>query len=198
MTNYRYEIKFISYSHKYNLIKNLIKMNDYNFHKQYNDRIINNLSEKGVLVKYSDDRDFHVSGHTNIPDMIGFYKNIKPFLVVPMHGEIRHLIAHKRVLEEKNIRGRGHSGVCFQPFSSFTITAEGYLSGCVLDYHKALIIGDCNKLKLKEIWHSKIYQDWRQRHLENNTKGYICYNCIYNKTEKYDSIIPGTLEKPKT
>ena len=100
-------------------------------------------------------------------------------------------------IEEKNIRGRGHSGVCFQPFSSFTITAEGYLSGCVLDYHKALIIGDCNKLKLKEIWHSKIYQDWRQRHLDNNTKGYICYNCIYNKTEKYDSIIPGTLEKPK-
>ena len=29
-------------------------------------------------------------------------------------------------IEEKNIRGRGHSGVCFQPFSSFTITAEGY------------------------------------------------------------------------
>ena len=67
-------------------------------------RIINNLSEKGVIVKYSDDRDYHVSGHTNIPDMIGFYKNVKPLLVVPMHGEIRHLIAHKRVLEEKNIR----------------------------------------------------------------------------------------------
>ena len=50
MTNYRYEIKFISYSHKYNLIKNLIKMNDYNFHKQYNDRIINNL--------YFDSKDF--------------------------------------------------------------------------------------------------------------------------------------------
>ena len=36
--------------------------------------------------------------------MIGFYKNVKPLLVVPMHGEIRHLIAHKKVLEEKNIR----------------------------------------------------------------------------------------------
>ena len=100
-------------------------------------------------------------------------------------------------IQEKNIRGRGHSGVCFQPFGSFTITAEGLLSGCVLDYHKALIIGDCNKKSLRELWESKIYQNWRKRHLEDNTKGYICYNCIYNKTEPYDSIIPGTLETPE-
>ncbi len=99
-------------------------------------------------------------------------------------------------ISEKNIRGREHAGVCFQPFGSFTITAEGYLSGCVLDYHKALILGDCNKKSLRELWESEIYQNWRKRHLEDKTKGYICYNCIYNKNEKYDSIIPGTLEKP--
>ncbi len=67
-------------------------------------RIINNLSDKGVVVKYSDDREFHVSGHTNIPEMMDFYKKIKPPLVIPMHGEIRHLMGHKRVLAEKNIR----------------------------------------------------------------------------------------------
>ena len=99
-------------------------------------------------------------------------------------------------IEEKNIRGRNHSDVCFQPFSSFTVTAEGLMSGCVLDYHKALIIGDCNKLSLKEIWHSELYQKWRKRHLDDNTIGSICYNCIYNKKESYDSLIPGTLQKP--
>jgi ribonuclease J len=67
-------------------------------------RVINNLSNKGVVVKYSEDRQFHVSGHTNIPEMMDFYKKIKPPLVIPMHGEIRHLIGHKRVLAEKNIR----------------------------------------------------------------------------------------------
>ena len=36
--------------------------------------------------------------------MIDFYKNVRPLLVVPMHGEIRHLIGHKRALAEKNIR----------------------------------------------------------------------------------------------
>ena len=64
------------------------------------------------------------------------------------------------------------------------------------NFNKALVVGDCNKKSLRQIWESKIYQDWRKRHLDDNTKGYICYNCIYNKNEKYDSIIPGTLEKP--
>ena len=99
-------------------------------------------------------------------------------------------------IQENNIRGRNHAGTCFQPFGSFTVTAEGYLSGCVLDYHKALIIGDCNKTSLKEIWQSEVYKNWRKRHLDNNTKGYICYNCINNTKENYDSIIPGTLERP--
>ena len=67
-------------------------------------RIINNLSDKGILVKYSDERDFHVSGHTNIPEMMDFYKKVKPLLVFPMHGEIRHLLGHKKILTEINIK----------------------------------------------------------------------------------------------
>ena len=55
-------------------------------------------------VKYSDNRDYHVSGHTNVPEMIDFYKQVKPLLVFPMHGETRHLLAHKKLLAEKNIR----------------------------------------------------------------------------------------------
>ena len=99
-------------------------------------------------------------------------------------------------IEENNIRGRGHFGVCFQPFGSFTITPEGYMSGCVLDYHKALIVGDCNKKSLKELWHNEVYQEWRKRHLDGKTKGYICYNCIHNSNAPYDRLIPGTLVKP--
>ncbi len=67
-------------------------------------RVINNLSDKKVIVKYSDDREFHVSGHTNIPEMLSFYDKIQPSLVFPMHGEIRHLLGHKKVLEGKKIK----------------------------------------------------------------------------------------------
>ena len=67
-------------------------------------RVINNLSDKKVIVKYSDDREFHVSGHTNIPEMLSFYEKIKPSMVFPMHGEIRHLLGHKKVLDAKKIK----------------------------------------------------------------------------------------------
>ena len=59
-----------------------------------------------------------------------------------------------------------------------------------------MIVGDYNKKSLKEIWHSKTYQEWRQRHIDGKTKGSICYNCINNTNEPYDSLIPGTLEMP--
>ena len=67
-------------------------------------RVINNLSDKGVIVRYNEDREFHVSGHTNIPEMVDFYNKVKPLLVLPMHGEIRHLLAHKKIVTEKKIK----------------------------------------------------------------------------------------------
>ena len=67
-------------------------------------RVINNLSDKGVVVRYNEDREFHVSGHTNIPEMVDFYNKVKPLLVLPMHGEIRHLLAHKKFVTEKKIK----------------------------------------------------------------------------------------------
>ena len=54
-------------------------------------RIINNFTERGVKVIYEEDRTFHVSGHTNVPDLIDFYKSVKPKIVIPMHGEPRHI-----------------------------------------------------------------------------------------------------------
>jgi len=100
------------------------------------------------------------------------------------------------VIEANNIRGRGHKGVCFQPFSSFTITPEGYLSGCVLDYHKALVVADLNETSLVEAWHNATYQDWRRRHLEGCTEGSICDNCINNTDRPYTPLLPTYFDPP--
>ena len=67
-------------------------------------RIINNLTEKGVKVIYEEDRTFHVSGHTNVPDLKDFYKSVAPKLVIPMHGEPRHISAHSEILTKEEIR----------------------------------------------------------------------------------------------
>ncbi|MCR4322387.1 MAG: radical SAM protein [Candidatus Brocadiaceae bacterium] len=97
-------------------------------------------------------------------------------------------------IEELNIRGRSKSNICFQPFKGFTVTPEGYVSACVLDYQKYLIVGDLNKTTLKEIWTNKIYTVFRERHIENNIKGLICYNCINNTDENIIPLMPEYAE----
>lgn len=56
-------------------------------------RIINNLAMKGVTVVEEDAR-YHVSGHANRPDIQELHRIFDPRLVVPMHGEYRHLREH--------------------------------------------------------------------------------------------------------
>ena len=62
-------------------------------------RIINAFSEMGVDVVDEDD-EYHVSGHANQPDLLRMHALIDPQIVIPMHGEHRHLRAHARLAQE--------------------------------------------------------------------------------------------------
>lgn len=66
-------------------------------------RIINAFSEMGVDVV--DDRGglYHVSGHANRPDLEAVHDLLKPKILIPMHGEHRHLREHARIGAEKGI-----------------------------------------------------------------------------------------------
>ncbi len=66
-------------------------------------RIINQLSEKGVDVIDDFDGRYHVSGHANRPDLQRMHQIVKPQMVIPMHGEHRHLRAHARLAEAGGI-----------------------------------------------------------------------------------------------
>ena len=61
-------------------------------------RIHNQLAEKGVVVVAEDDR-YHVSGHANRPDLDRLQTLLHPDLVIPMHGEYRHLREHAEMAE---------------------------------------------------------------------------------------------------
>jgi ribonuclease J len=58
--------------------------------------LLNMLSEQGVDVITSDDALVHTSGHPRQEELRKLYGWLKPQLLVPMHGELRHL---KRQLE---------------------------------------------------------------------------------------------------
>ncbi len=63
-------------------------------------RIVNNLSEMGVDVVDDGDQRYHVSGHANRPDLARMHQLIDPAMVIPMHGEHRHLRAHAALAGE--------------------------------------------------------------------------------------------------
>lgn len=93
-------------------------------------------------------------------------------------------------INSTNPRGRGDRNVCFQPFKSLTITPEGLVSSCVVDYSKDLIVADLNKVSLKEAWEGEIFREFRKRHKTRNLKGLICYNCMYNENEPVRPLMP--------
>jgi ribonuclease J len=59
--------------------------------------IMNAFSEQGVDVVDDSSGKYHVSGHANRPDLETMHAVVNPQLVVPMHGEHRHLREHVKV-----------------------------------------------------------------------------------------------------
>jgi ribonuclease J len=60
-------------------------------------RIMNAFSEQGVDVVDDSSGKYHVSGHANRPDLEAMHALVNPQLVVPMHGEHRHLREHVKL-----------------------------------------------------------------------------------------------------
>ncbi|HIF77790.1 MAG TPA: ribonuclease J, partial [Sulfitobacter sp.] len=67
--------------------------------------IINQFSEKGVDVVDDSSGLYHVSGHANRPDLETLHAIVKPQVLIPMHGEHRHLREHVKIADAKGITG---------------------------------------------------------------------------------------------
>ncbi|WP_029544419.1 radical SAM protein [Selenomonas sp. AB3002] len=70
---------------------------------------------------------------------------------------------------------------CAQLFNAATISCEGYLTACCADFQNYLAVADLHEMTLKEAWESKTFAELRERHLNGNVEGTICYNCAYDK-----------------
>src|SRR3954454_19908087 len=60
-------------------------------------RIMNQLSDLRVRIVTERQAHVHVSGHPGRPELIEMYKWVRPEIVVPVHGEGRHLAEHARL-----------------------------------------------------------------------------------------------------
>jgi ribonuclease J len=67
-------------------------------------RIMNQLSDLGVQIVTERQAHVHVSGHPGRPELIEMYKWVRPEIVVPVHGEARHLAEHARLALAHGVR----------------------------------------------------------------------------------------------
>ncbi len=68
-------------------------------------RIMNNFSEMGVDIVDDSSNLYHVSGHANRPDLQEMHRIVQPQMVIPMHGEHRHLREHVKLAGTSDLAG---------------------------------------------------------------------------------------------
>ena len=66
-------------------------------------KIMNAFSEMGVDVVDDSGGLYHVSGHANRPDLEHVHRLLLPDMLIPMHGEHRHLREHVKLATESGI-----------------------------------------------------------------------------------------------
>ena len=67
--------------------------------------IKNALAEIGVEVVDDEAGFYHVSGHANRPDLEAMHDILRPQILIPCHGEFRHLREHARLAMAKGMAG---------------------------------------------------------------------------------------------
>ena len=66
-------------------------------------RVINGLIGNGVNVVHKGNALVHVSGHASAGELLYCYNLLKPRNVLPVHGEIRHLIANAKLAQATGV-----------------------------------------------------------------------------------------------
>ncbi|WP_233588632.1 radical SAM/SPASM domain-containing protein [Legionella sp. km535] len=86
---------------------------------------------------------------------------------------------------------------CHLPFNKLHISREGYIKACCNDYENLLAVEDLNVMSIKEAWHSKLFQELRQKHIQNKLDGTLCGNCIRGSKVKPCAINPNLMHTNK-
>lgn len=69
-------------------------------------RVINGLMGRGAAVVHQGTARVHVSGHASAGELLYCYNIVQPENVMPIHGEIRHLVANAALAESTGIARR--------------------------------------------------------------------------------------------
>ncbi len=118
-------------------------------------RIVNAYSEMGVDVVDDNNGRYHVSGHANRPDLETVHDILKPAMLIPMHGEHRHLREHAKIAESKGIAAEvATNGMMIDltgdvpQVAEYIETGRLYLDGSVLIPARSGVVRDRIRMAL--------------------------------------------------
>jgi ribonuclease J len=66
-------------------------------------RIQNELAGRGVRMITDRQANVHVSGHPGRPELAAMYGWIRPEIIVPVHGEMRHMVEQRRFAAARGV-----------------------------------------------------------------------------------------------
>ncbi|MFC4255868.1 MBL fold metallo-hydrolase [Altererythrobacter xixiisoli] len=66
-------------------------------------KIQNALADRGITMITDRQSEIHVSGHPGRPELEALYSWLRPEILVPVHGEIRHMLEQSRLGKERGI-----------------------------------------------------------------------------------------------
>lgn len=172
---------------------NAINENDYLLiHKTNNyNRVFNNLkniySEK---TKLNLDLRVYVSyimtkfSEYSLSDIKNHFKNISDEVIVQAvrnQGGMLPEIEDKLIpISQNSDISQNHYLPCRYPFNSITVTCEGYLTACCMDFQNYLAYADLKEESLNIAWNNKYIRSIRKKHLECEVDNTLCENCVYN------------------
>lgn len=117
-------------------------------------RIMNQLSELGVDIVTEKQSHVHVSGHPGRPELVQMYEWVRPEIVVPVHGEQRHMKEQARLAlacgVPKSVYQTNGTVVRLAPNGPETVdhvlTGQLVLDGDVILPANGVTIGDRRKI----------------------------------------------------
>jgi ribonuclease J len=115
-------------------------------------RVINGLTRLGAKVVHQGNARVHVSGHASAGELLYCYNILRPRNVLPVHGEVRHLVANAELAVQTGVpRERvlvGHDGVVVDLLDGVATVVGAVACGYV--YVDGASVGEITEVDLKD------------------------------------------------
>ncbi|MDR3073225.1 MAG: ribonuclease J, partial [Deltaproteobacteria bacterium] len=115
-------------------------------------RLIYEIYRRGAEVYYESVHAIHASGHAHRDELIAMLHAVRPEYFIPVHGEYRHLVKHRRLALEQGVMPQ--KALLLENGQPITLTPNAFRLEEPIEAESILVdgkgVGDVGQLVLKE------------------------------------------------